>query len=1048
MYHSHVRFCLAGLQCNVFDIIKEVKPLESFTHEFLESDYINHEMISQADIIIAHLVNTNIKEKLSILFSCKKKEAEIIALVNKEQMSDVANDLSHIKDIWIMPMSDEEVRYRILRWQETYKMSKDYWQTSHYLDATINNIPNLIWYKDKNGVHEKVNDSFCKTVNKTKEQVQGRRHAYIWNVEHDDPACIASENEVMTNRRTYVSEEVVKTGEGTKLLETYKSPLYDLDGSIMGTVGVAIDVTQERAYEKELLKKNRVLETIFKSLDCGVFSHSLDGKRVININSKALDLLGYHSQEELINDGFNLIATSVLDEDKPILRNAIKQLKEVGNSVNIEYRVLHRDGKILHIMGNIKLLEENGELFYQRFLLDVTAQKLQEKENERQQKELIHALSIDYNLVCYFDFDTGDGVVLRIFDRNCHLFDSFVTQRKKFSLYKAMEIYINDYVYEEDKEKMHNIFFSEKLKKELCEKGIYHLNYRTFKNSEMNYFEMKAVCAGAWDNNNHGIVLGFRNVDEEIRKEMEQKSLLEEALLRANRANNAKSIFLSNMSHDIRTPMNAIVGFTSLALSHIQDKVKVEEYLKKIRNSSDHLLNLINDVLDMSYIESGKIDLEEKPCRLSDLLHGLQNIVQADIFAKKLEFNVDIIDVVNEEFYCDSLRLNQVLLNLLSNAIKYTESGGSIRLIIQEIASLTEGSATYQFYVKDTGIGMSEEFVEHIFEPFEREENTTMSGIQGTGLGMSIAKNIVDMMDGTIQVKSKQGVGTEVSATFTFRLCSQSNELPVISDLENHRALIIGKDFNTCDNISHMLHQLGLNAEWNTSSNEALLRIQQAINHHDYYSVYIIDEGLSDASCLEAVQRIRQTNKDLETYILLLHDDNFSKDEAIEAEVDAFCHKPVFLSELNQCLHSMLNKEVEKKESIQFYKERILLVEDNELNREIADTILTDAGFHVETAENGQIALDMVKASKPGYYRLILMDIQMPVMNGHEATKAIHNLEDKALATIPIIAMTANAFEEDKREALKCGMNGYIVKPISVEKLLSTLKEILSKDNE
>lgn len=1040
MYHSHVHFYLVGLPCNVFDIVEDVEPLENFTHSFFKSCSVNHEFLSCSDIVIAHMENKSTIDQLEGLCSSKKKETQLIILTCKEKIDDFNDYLSDINDIWIMPMTDKEVRFRFLRWQQNFKMSKDYWQTSHYLDATINNIPSLIWYKDKNGVHEKVNDSFCKTVNKTKEQVEGRRHAYIWDVEEDDPACIASENEVMTNKKTYVSEETVKTGEGTKLLKTYKSPLYDLDGSIMGTVGVAIDVTQERIYEKELLKKTRVLENIFRSMDCGVFSHSLDGKRVININSKALDLLGYHSQEELIKDGFNLIATSVLDEDKPILRNAIKQLNEVGNSVNIEYRVLHRDGKILHILGNIKLLEENGELFYQRFLLDVTAQKLREKKNDRQQKELIQALSIDFNLVCYFDLDTYYGKVIRVLDRQSNQYDSLIPDQEELSLKQSMTDYINDYVYEEDKERLYNVFFTDMLREELKEKGIYHLIYRAYRDGIMSYYEMKAVCAGAWDNDNHGIVLGFRNVDEEVRKEMEQKNLLEEALLRANKANNAKSIFLSNMSHDIRTPMNAIVGFTSLALAHMDEKVKVEEYLKKIKSSSDHLLNLINDVLDMSYIESGKIDIEEKQCHLPNLINELHNIVQADILAKNLELQIDI-NVVNEDIYCDQLRLNQVLLNLLSNAIKYTEDGGKIWIIVKERPSLSEGCGNYQFFIKDNGIGMSEEFVEHIFEPFEREENTTMSGIQGTGLGMTITKNIVDMMDGNIQVKSKQGIGTEVEVIFNFHI-STNEEVPVISNLENYRVLIIDEDLDSCKNISYLLQQLRMRSDYSISSEEALQLVHQAVNDHDQYRIYIINTQLSNGKYSELIQKIKEENNNIDTHIILVDHD---EDDSLSTQVDAFCHKPISLSELSHCLQYIINKSNDKDDAMQFYKERILLVEDNELNREIAITILSDAGFDVETAYNGQIALEMLKASQPGYYKLVLMDIQMPVMNGHEATKAIRQLENKALASIPVIAMTANAFEEDKREALKCGMNGYIVKPISVDKLLSTLNEILKK---
>ena len=493
-----------------------------------------------------------------------------------------------------------------MRWQQTCKVSRDFWQTSHFFESTINNVPNLIWYKDKKGIHTKVNDSFCRTVNKTKEQVEGRGHAYIWDVEHDDPACIESELEVMNTKKTCVSEETVKTGDGTRLLTTYKSPLYDLDGSVMGTVGVAIDITQERAYEQEIVQKNHTLETIFTTMECGVMTHSVDGSRILSVNRAALNILGYDSQDELMAEGFDMVAASVLDGDKEKLRASIRELKKEGDSVSVEYRVGHKDGSILHIMGNVKLLKEKGELFYQRFLLDCTAQKQQEEKKERRHMELVQALSIDYNIVCFYDLDTGAGSSLRMRDSSRKLFGDIFTDRLSFQ--ESMEQYIEKFVYEEDQETMRQDFSLENLKKVLEEKNPYYVNYRTFQDGEMKYYQLKIVRAGVWKDG-HGIVLGLRSVDEEIRNEMEQKNLLQDALLQANRASKAKSVFLSNMSHDIRTPMNAIVGFTALAITHIDRPEQVEEYLKKIMTSGNHLLSLINDVLDMSRIESGKMHL-------------------------------------------------------------------------------------------------------------------------------------------------------------------------------------------------------------------------------------------------------------------------------------------------------------------------------------------------------------------------------------------------------------------------------------------------------
>lgn len=1053
MYHCHTHFYLAGHQREIFEIIKGISPLKHFTHVFSESDKPEKSLAAKADVILADLRNTDTEKTVQTLVSGKAKEAQLILLADKEQIPLLADYLTDIEDIWTVPMSDTEIRFRFLRWQQAHKTNKDFWLTSQYLDATINNTPNLVWYKDKDGIHNKVNKSFCKTVNKTMEQIEGRGHAYIWDVEYDDPACIESEQEVMTKEITLISNEVIQTGEGEKSLTTYKSPLYDIDGSVMGTVGVGIDVTQELAYKEELVRKNRTLETVFTAMDCGIICHSLDGSRILSVNNALLTILGYASKEELEEKGLHAIDSSVMEEDQDIFRESLETLKEEGDSVSVEYRVRRADGEIRHVMGNIKLLKENGELFYQRFALDCTVQKLQEKRKEKRQMELVQALSIDYNLVCFFDLDTGLGNSLRNNDVDGHMFASAFDG--EISLEKSMKLYTEKFVHEEDREMLYQAASLKNLKKELAEKKQYYVNYRVSTEDESEYFQMKAVRAGAWEKEeegNSGILLGLRSVDEEIREEMEQKNLLKDALIQANQANKAKSVFFSNMSHDIRTPMNAIVGFTALAITHIDQKEQVEEYLKKIMTSGDHLLSLINDVLDMSRIESGKIRLDEKPCSLPEILHGLRNIVQADIHAKQLELYIDAMDIIDEEIYCDKLRLNQVLLNLLSNAVKYTAAGGTVTMRIRQKAGASEGYANYEFCIKDTGIGMSEEFVEHIFEPFEREKASAINEIQGTGLGMAITKNIVDMMNGFIEVESEQGVGTEVRVSFSFLLNHEAKERPDIPELKNCRTLVVDDDFNTCDSVSYMLQQIGMRAEWTLSGKEAVLRTRQAAMRGDSYGVYIIDWLLPDMNGIEVTRRIRkETDGNVPIIVLTAYDWSDIEEEAREAGVTAFCSKPLFLSELRNCLQSVISADEEEDEentsekSEKFYSGHILLAEDNELNQEIAVEILSEAGFTTEVAGNGQIALDMLKASEPGYYQLVLMDVQMPILNGYETTKAIRNLENRKLSSIPIIAMTANAFEEDKREALECGMNGHIAKPIDVEKLLETLDRVLEE---
>ncbi len=1045
MYHCCVHFYLLGDRSGIFEIIKEMPPLEHFTHEYWESNNVEESLAAKADVILADLQGLEAEAAMDRIVSSKNKEAELILIADKGQMGSLSGVLPEVKDIWISPMAEEEIKFRFLRWQQIYKMGKDFWETSHFFEATINHVPNLIWYKDKNGIHEKVNDSFCQTVNKPKHQVEGRGHAYIWDVERDDPACIESEREVMERKKTFVSEETIQTGAGTRTLTTYKSPLYDWDGSVMGTVGVAIDVTKERAYKQELMQKNQTLEKIFTTIDCGVICHSMDGMRVLSINKAALKIMGYESMGELVKDGFDMVAGSVVEEDREKLQDGMKKLQKEGDSVSIEYRVRHKNGEMLHIMGNIKLLKENGEFFYQRFLLDCTAQKLQEKKNERWQMELIQALGIDYSIVCYFDLDTDSGIPFRVNGEDGEIFAA--NSEGKISFKECMERYIRKFVHEDDRKMVSQFSSVDYLQEELLEKSLQYVNYRACINGEIEYYQLKIVRIGKWSGE-HGIVLGFRSVEEEIRKEIEKKNLLEDALQQANQANKAKSVFLSNMSHDIRTPMNAIVGFTTLAIAHMDDKEQVAEYLKKIMTSGNHLLSLINDVLDMSRIESGKMHLDEKPCSLPDILHGLRNILLADVHAKRLDLYMDAVDVIDEEIYCDKLRLNQVLLNLLSNAVKYTGAGGMISMRIREKPGAPTGYANYEFSIRDTGIGMSEEFVAHIFEPFEREKSSTISGIQGTGLGMAITKNIVDMMNGTIAVKSEQGEGTEVTVCFTFRLDLEAKGPKDIPQLKDCRALVVDDDFNTCDSVTYMLGQIGMRAEWTLSGKEALLRTRQSVMRDDIYDVYVIDWMLPDMNGIEVTRRIRkEMGEDVPIILLTAYDWLDIEEEAKEAGITAFCSKPLFLSELRSCLHSIVNQGEEGEENgeerVERHMGRILLAEDNELNQEIATAILGDAGFETEVADNGQIAVDMLKKSEPGYYQLILMDVRMPVMDGYEATRKIRKLDDPKLASIPILAMTANAFEEDKQEALNSGMNGHLAKPIDVKILLDTLDKIL-----
>ncbi len=652
----------------------------------------------------------------------------------------------------------------------------------------------------------------------------------------------------------------------------------------------------------------------------------------------------------------------------------------------------------------------------------------------------------------------GSGLWSMEFDKDAQMISCTWSEVFREMLgYKSEEEFPNrleswsDLLHEEDKERILKEYWD--TVKDYAGEKTYDVEYRLHtRHAGWRWFHAAGRLSRREDGSPITFVGLFVDIDDEKRMAVQlerQNTELEEALAAAQYANKAKTTFLNNMSHDIRTPMNAIIGFTSLAATHIEHTEQVQDYLAKISTSSRHLLSLINDVLDMSRIESGKMKIEEEEVSLPEIMHELKTIVQADITSKQLEFSIDTVDVVNEYVFCDRLRLNQVLLNLLSNAMKFTKPGGTVSVRIIQKGRAKDGNAAFEFQVTDTGIGMSREFLERVFEPFERERSSTVSGIQGTGLGMAITRNIVDMMGGTISVESEEGKGTRFTVSLRFNICSGQIKQVSVPELEGKRALVVDDDFNTCSSVTKMLSSMDMRPDWTTSGKEAVLRTGLAKEQEDVYAVYIIDWLMPDMNGIEVTRRIRGMIGD-ETPVILLtaYDWSDIEEEAKEAGVTTFCSKPVFLSELRKVLESPYlicgTEDADSEPGFSFEGKRILLVEDNELNQEIAVEILTETGFEVDVADDGAGAVKKLSEEAPDRYDLVLMDIQMPVMNGYEATRRIRKAKDPQLSHIPIIAMTANAFDEDRRAALDAGMNGHIAKPIDIPKFLELLQEILA----
>ncbi len=607
--------------------------------------------------------------------------------------------------------------------------------------------------------------------------------------------------------------------------------------------------------------------------------------------------------------------------------------------------------------------------------------------------------------------------------------------------------YIETRVYEPDVEMMLEETKLSKVLAKIVTDADFSIPFRALVGDEIHFLEMRYVSVEGADL----VAVGFRYVDAVVKAEAEHRELLQQALATAQQANKAKTTFLNSMSHDIRTPMNAIIGFTALAQTHIDDKSQVQDYLGKISTSSTHLLSLINDILDMSRIESGTVKLDEKAVHIPDLLHDLRTMIQSLVNAKNLNLFIDTQDVIHEDVLTDKLRLNQVLLNIVSNAIKFTQPGGDIMIRLAEKPCSLKHYTTYEFSVKDNGIGMSQEFLGHIFETFTREYSATVSGIQGTGLGMAITKNIVDMMGGEIQVESEEGKGSLFTVTLNLRLAGEPVKSEPIPELLGAKALIVDDDANTCLSVSKMLRDIEMRPDWTTSAKEAIVHAREAAEMKDEYKVYIIDYLMPDMNGIETVRRIRKViSEDVPIIVLTAYDWADFEYEARQAGVTAFVSKPIFMSELRAVLtqpviREGIEKEKEKKKTYDYSDKRVLLVEDNELNREIATAILEETGMTIDSVNDGDVAVSTINGAPADKYDLILMDVQMPKMDGYTATREIRTLPDNKKANIPIVAMTANAFDEDKRKAFEAGMNGHIIKPISIDEIARVLDEIFAE---
>ena len=739
---------------------------------------------------------------------------------------------------------------------------------------------------------------------------------------------------------------------------------------------------------------------------------------------------------------------TVHPDDQQYVEESVRNLNIEHPHTNIFYRKRNPQGKWFYMQSDFSYLVVGKKKYIYVTYQDVSAlQKNEELSNalhdsQKRDEELTNALK---TLGTVFT----NVLIVHLEDRKA---EWLKTQEDKADIlecfqdaYSVRDLIGNNYMLPEYRQGYLEFTDLDTISERLENHKILRYIYR---NRSKQWIALSAIVQNR-DENGRVTDIQFltHDVTDQRERELQQEDALRIALTSAEHANKAKTAFLNNMSHDIRTPMNAIIGFTALAAAHMDQPDLVKDYLTKIGTSSQHLLSLINDVLDMSRIESGVVKIEEKEVCIPDILHDLKMIIQGNIQAKQQDLYIDTQDVVHENVITDRLRLNQILLNIVSNAIKFTPVGGMVNIRVSEKPCSRRGFTIFEFRIRDNGIGMSEEFQTHVFDSFSRERSSTQSGIKGTGLGMAITKNIVDMMGGTISLTSKEGKGTEFVVTLNFKTLEKATVYGAIPELVGARALVVDDDVHTCMSVSKMLREIEMRADWSTSGKEAVIRANEAFEENDAFKVYIIDWLMPDMNGIETVRRIRAVVGD-ETPIIILtaYDWADIEQEAKEAGVTAFVEKPIFMSELRR----VLTKPMEIKEETSQQTERetrysgkkLLLVEDNELNREIATALLEEIGIIVDSVEDGTDAVERMNEVEDDRYDLIFMDIQMPKMDGYMTTREIRTLKNNKKANIPIIAMTANAFEEDKKKAFKAGMNAHIAKPIDIKTILAVFDQV------
>ena len=825
-----------------------------------------------------------------------------------------------------------------------------------------------------------------------------------------------------------------------------------------------------------------IVEEIGRHMPGGFFIYKASGTlELLYANKATFDIYGCKDLDEFKKlTGYTFKGMVHPDDFDEINQSIDHQIDESDDNFDyVEYRIVKKDGSVRWVddYGHFTETESYGGIFYV-FISDITDKKeqielkmqqaqleakqqemeerlrLQEKllEEERgkaEQDKLITALASDYWSVYYVELDANEGVC---YQSHTDLEES-LTVGERFKYLDVFTNYANKYITDEYREKFIQFIQPDSVRDALMDNRVISFRYMVDRHGNQSYEMVKFAGVrhpeDRYDHIVRAVGVCFTDVDAETRKSLAQTEALSDALTAAEQANKAKTAFLSNMSHEIRTPMNAIIGLDNIALSDAEISDKTKDYLEKIGTSAHHLLSIINDILDMSRIESGRMIINNAEFSFSKLMEQVSAIIGGQCRNKGLIFDSTVSENIEEYYIGDSVKLRQILINILGNSVKFTPQGGSVSMSVEEVTRF-EGNCTLKFVMSDTGIGMSKEYLPKIFDAFTQEDSSSTNKYGSTGLGMPITKSLVELMNGNIEVFSEKGVGTTFTVTVTLKNSNRKYTGEAIDELspQDMVVLVIDDDPVACEHAKLVLGQVGVNCDIALSGTEALEMVKVRHARREPYNLILVDWKMPEMDGIETTRKIREIVGD-ELAIIILTSFNWDDvaEEAKQAGVDTFVAKPLFASNVMDEFKEAFKRKNESNPHIQIDLKgrRILLAEDVMINAERMTMVLTMREMEVDIAENGQIAVDMFREKSEGYYDAILMDMRMPVMDGLEATKTIRAMDRDDAKNIPIVALTANAFDEDVQRSMQAGLNAHLSKPVEPDSLFGTLEGLIKR---